>query len=96
MDNDSGWAAREITLTAHEQEGRRAQLTLPCRWVELAQVWDGQAGSYFLVSGIEASHLGNAAWEFLSFKDGSGKAHRYAIAAAAEVDPQSIRLTRRR
>ncbi len=95
MDNDSGWAAREITLTAHEHDGHRAKLTLPCRWVELAQVWDGQSGSYFLVSGVEASHLTTTAWEFLSFKDGSGKAHRYAVGPATQVDQQAIRLVRK-
>jgi hypothetical protein len=41
MDNDSGWAAQEITLTAHEIDGHREKLTLPCRWVELVQAWDG-------------------------------------------------------
>ena len=96
MDNDSGWAAHEITLTAHEDDGRRHHLTLPCRWVELVQAWDGQAGSYFLVSGVQADHLTEAHWEFVSFKDGLGKAHRYHIAAATSVDPQAIRLMRAR
>jgi hypothetical protein len=59
MDNDSGWAAQAITLTASEDDGQQAKLTLPCRWIELAQVWDGQAGSYFLVSGVEAGSLTN-------------------------------------
>ena len=94
MDHDSGWAAREITLTTHERDGQRYELTLPCRWVELAQVWDGQEGSYFLVSGISADQLTDAPWEFLGFTDGLGKTHRYAVSAATPVDKQSIRLTR--
>jgi hypothetical protein len=95
MDNDSGWAAREITLTAQGQDGRRDELTLPCRWVELVQAWDGQAGSYFLVSGVEADRLADAPWAFLAFKDVSGKAHRYAVEAAKPVNPQAIRLMRK-
>jgi hypothetical protein len=96
MDNDSGWAAHEITLSAHEQGGHRVQLTLPCRWVELVQAWDGQVGSYFLVSGVQADHLTDKPWEFVGFKDNSGKAHRYPIGAATRVDPQAIRLMRGR
>jgi hypothetical protein len=94
MDNDSGWAAREITLTAREHEGHRDKLTLPCRWVELVQAWDGQAGSYFLVSGVQADRLSDTRWEVLAFKDGLGKAHRYPIGAAQQIDPQTIRLMR--
>jgi hypothetical protein len=96
MDNDSGWAAREITLTAREQDGHRHHLTLPCRWIELVQAWDGQVGSYFLVSGVEADHVTDAHWEFVGFKDGLGKTHRYRIHGATQVDPQAIRLTRAR
>jgi hypothetical protein len=94
MDNDSGWAAQAITLTASEDDGQQAKLTLPCRWIELAQVWDGQAGSYFLVSGVEAGSLTNMPWAFLSFTDGSGKAHRYPVHAAQQIGPQTIRLIR--
>jgi hypothetical protein len=94
MDNDSGWAAREITLTGRDRDGHRDHLTLPCRWVELVQAWDGQEGSYFLVSGVQADHLPDSSWEFVGFKDGLGKAHRYRIGAATQVDPQAIRLIR--
>ena len=94
MDNDSGWAAREITLTAHERDGHRDHLVLPCRWVELVQAWDGQKGSYFLVSGVEADYRPDTAWEFVSFKDGLGKAHRYRIGPATRIGAQSIRLMR--
>jgi hypothetical protein len=96
MDNDSGWAAHEITLTAREDSGVRQKLTLPCRWVELVQAWDGQVGSYFLVSGVEADHLTETPWEFVGFKDSLGKAHHYSIGAATRVDPQAIRLMRGR
>jgi hypothetical protein len=96
MDNDSGWAAKEITLTANEDDGHRARLTLPCRWIELVQAWDGQAGSYFLVSGVQADHLTDTPWEFVGFKDNAGKAHRYRIGAATPVDAQAIRLMRAR
>jgi hypothetical protein len=96
MDNDSGWAAQEITLTAHEIDGHREKLTLPCRWVELVQAWDGAVGSYFLVSGVGPDHLAVAPWEFLAFKDALGKAHRYRIGEATRVNPQAIRLTRAR
>jgi hypothetical protein len=96
MDNDSGWAAQAITLTAPEDDRHRAPLTLPCRWVELVQAWDGQAGSYFLVSGVQADHLTDTPWAFLGFKDNAGKTHRYRIGAATQVAPQSIRLMRAR
>ena len=96
MDNDSGWAAKEITLTAHEHDGHRPKLTLPCRWVELVQAWNGEAGSYFLVSGVKADDLTDERWEFVGFKDALGKAHRYRIGEATQVDPQAIRLMRAR
>ena len=94
MDNDSGWAAREITLTAHEKDGHREKLTLPCRWVELVQAWDGQAGSYFLASGLQADLVTEHPWETLAFKDGLGKAHRYHISTITQTDATSIRLLR--
>ena len=94
MDNDSGWAANQITLIAREQDGHRDELILPCRWVELVQAWDGQAGSYFLVSGVQADQLTDAPWEFVGFKDGLGKVHRYEIATATQADPEAIRLMR--
>ena len=94
MDNDSGWAAKEITLTGHEHDGHREELLLPCRWVELVQAWDGGVGAYFLVSGVQADHLADTPWEFVGFKDGSGKAHSFRIGAATKVAPQAIRLMR--
>jgi hypothetical protein len=96
MDNESGWAAHEITLTARDQEGQRAHLTLPCRWVELVQAWDGAADAYFLVSGVHADHLTDGDWEFIAFKDAGGKTHRYPIGAVTKDGPRAIRLMRGR
>ena len=96
MDNDSGWAAREITLTSREHDGHREKLTLPCRWIELVQAWDGGTGAYFLVSGVQADDLTDLPWEFVGFKDGLGKVHRYQIGTATKAAPQAIRLMRAR
>jgi hypothetical protein len=96
MDNDSGWAAREITLIAHEAQGQRERLTLPCRWVELVQAWDGQAGAYFLISGVEVGQVSDKPWEYVSFKDVSGKAHRYHIGAVTPIGTGALRLMRAR
>jgi hypothetical protein len=96
MDNDSGWAAKEITLTAREQNGHREHLKLPCRWVELVQAWDGSADSYFLVSDVPTDHVADHEWQFVAFKDALGKAHRYAVGATTMAGPRSIRLMRAR
>ncbi len=100
MDNDSGWAAQDITLAAPAEDGHRHHLTMPCRWVELVQAWDGQAGAYFLVSGVETDHvadeLGARPWESLAFKDAAGKAHRFHIGAVTKVGATSLRLMRSR
>ena len=99
MDNDTGWAAKEVTLVAHaEEHDHRHYLTLPCRWVELVQAWDGQEGAYFLVSGIEDGLLGEQLsahiWDFVTFRDALGKAHRHQIRAVTQPTALSIRLTR--
>ena len=94
MDNDSGWDAREITLIGRAHSGHHDKLTLPCRWVELVQAWDGQAGSYFLVSGTEPERLTELPWEFVAFTDGLGKSHRYRIDTASRVSNDAIRLMR--
>lgn len=99
MDNDSGWAAKTISLTAYGQDDHQHHLTLPCRWVELVQAWDGEGDAYFLVSGVDpdpltADQLRHGDWEFLSFKDGAGKTHRHRVAAVTQAGPGSIRLVR--
>lgn len=94
MDNNSGWAAQEVTLTAHEHNGHRDHTTLHCRWVELVQAWNGTTDAYFLVSGVHCGHLADADWEFIAFKDGTGKAHRYRVGAVTKEGPDAIRLMR--
>jgi hypothetical protein len=96
MDNDSGWAAHEITLTSRDQDGHREQLTLHSRWVELVQAWDGGADSYFLASGVNPDHLTDHPWEFIAFKDALGKAHRYKVGPVTKAGPRAIRLMRAR
>jgi hypothetical protein len=96
MDNDSGWAAKEITLTAQERDGHHEHLTLTCRWVELVQSWNGNTDAYFLVSGVDADNLTDQPWEFVAFKDALGQAHRYHLRAASQDGPQAIRLMRGR
>ncbi|WP_459696161.1 hypothetical protein [Acidisoma sp. C75] len=87
MDNDSGWAAREITLSAKAAGQAPAEITLPCRWVELVQAWNGVADSYFLVSGVPEQPLPDAAWDELSFHDAAGRARRFPIARVLRAGP---------
>ena len=95
MDNDSGWAAKEITLVTHETEKQDERLTLACRWVELVQAWDGAANSYFLISGVENSDIPERPWLFVSFKDVRGKTHHYPIHGALPQGPHALRLPRK-
>jgi len=94
MDHDVGWAAREITLTTQEVDGHRETLTLPCRWVEYIQTWDGNAPPFFLVSVEHSDGLTAHEWRALAFKDGGGKAHHYTVKDAREISPLKVRLTR--
>ncbi|HEX3982959.1 MAG TPA: hypothetical protein VHX12_04635 [Acidisoma sp.] len=94
MDNDSGWAAKEITLMTHEGGGADHSISLPCRWVELVQAWDGVQDAYFLVSGVADSAIPAAPWIFLTFKDSRGKTHHYPIKGASAEGPHGLRLPR--
>jgi hypothetical protein len=94
MDNDSGWAARAITLTAPSAEGRSVEVTLPCRWVELVQAWDGAVGAYFLVSGLPPEDLPEAPWDELRFRDAAGKPHHFPIGTVSRQDG-ALKLMRR-
>jgi hypothetical protein len=94
MDNDSGWAAKEITLMTHEGAGSDHSITLPCRWVELVQAWDGVEGAYFLVSGLSDSAIPAQPWIFLTFQDVRGKRHHFPIKGASAQGPNTLVLPR--
>jgi hypothetical protein len=94
MDHDAGWAAQDITLTTQDVDGQHERLVLPCRWVEYIQTWDGNAPPFFLVSVHHSDGLTGQEWRSLTFKDGSGKAHRYQVKDAREIAPLKVRLTR--
>lgn len=84
MDNDSGWAARAITLAAPDPAtGTEAEITLPCRWVELVQAWEGAEDAYFLVSGIAPDPLPAKPWHLLRFQDAAGESHHFSIGAVS-------------
>jgi hypothetical protein len=94
MDHDAGWAARQITLTSVDADGHSADLTLPCRWVEYIQTWDGDAPPFFIVHVSHTDRLGTADWQSLAFEDRSGKSHSYFIRDAREIRPNVVRLTK--
>lgn len=94
MDNDSGWAAHEITLITHQPGLPDEKLTLACRWVELVQAWDGVQDAYFLISGVETSDIAARPWVFVTFKDVRGKTHHYPIKGATAQGPHMLRLPR--
>ena len=94
MDNDSGWAAKEIELICREVDGHSHKITLPCRWVELVQAWNGIEDAYFLVSGLATSDIPHQPWVFVTFKDGRGKTHHYPILGATPEGPHALRLPR--
>jgi hypothetical protein len=93
LDHDIGWAAHEITLTADEADGEIRTLTLPCRWVEYVQTWDGKGSApFFLVSATHTDGLDEADWRGLAFTDALKKKHLYAVRDAEEVKPKVIRI----
>jgi hypothetical protein len=47
-----------------------------------------------LVSVGHAHGLSDGEWLTLTFRDGSGKSHRYKVADAQEVSPLKVRLTK--
>lgn len=79
MDNDSGWAAKQIDLICREEDGHSHKITLPCRWVELVQAWDGVSDAYFLVSGIPDADLPAHPWAYLAFQDAKHKQHHFPV-----------------
>lgn len=93
MDNDSGWAAKEITLMTHDGAGGDERVTLPCRWVELVQAWDGVSDAYFLVSGIPDADLPPHPWAYLAFQDVKHKNHRFPVGAVTRQG-RALRLMR--
>lgn len=93
MDNDSGWAAHEIDLISREEDGHSHKITLPCRWVELVQAWDGVSDAYFLVSGIPDADLPQHPWAYLAFQDVKHKPHRFPIGAVTRKGT-ALRLMR--
>ncbi|GAB0116387.1 hypothetical protein [Acidisoma sp. 7E03] len=94
MDNDSGWAATEITLVTHDHPGGDEHLSLPCRWVELVQAWDGVSDAYFLVSGIPDADLPPHPWAYLTFQDVKRKQHRFPIGPVTRQG-HALRLMRK-
>ena len=94
MDNDSGWAAQDITLITHQPGAPDEKLTLSCRWVELVQAWNGVRDAYFLISGVETSDIPQQPWVFVTFKDVRGKTHHYPIQGVFAQGPHALRLNR--
>jgi hypothetical protein len=94
MDHDAGWAARQIKLTSRDANGDTTDLTLPCRWVEYIQTWDGDAPPFFIVHVSHTDRLDTADWRLLAFEDRGGKSHRYVIRDAKEIRPNVVRLTK--
>jgi hypothetical protein len=91
-DHDAGWGAQEITLIGDQGE----TLRLPCRWIEYSHAGKGKtAAAFFVVSTDNEAQLGNDDdWRVLSFKDGAGNAHSYAVKDAEVASPMKIRLTK--
>lgn len=94
MDHDAGWAARQITLASVGADGQSADLTLPCRWVEYIQTWDGDAPPFFIVHVSHTDRLGTADWQSLAFEDRGGKSHSYLVRDVRGIRPNVVRLTK--